>query len=101
MLYTTHRDLYTSKTASEVTSEIAWVGDASSVNLFLDSASVMTLQGHNGNGRDAALDANHWSTLTALTPTNAMLDVAVGFRWLRVLRGASSASAQLALTQGG
>ena len=86
MPYTAQRDLYASKTASDVTSEVFWVGDARELTLqILGSPSTTTVQGSNGDGRVAALSEDSWSDISAVIGAN-MVDVEPGFRWLRCLR---------------
>ncbi len=88
MTVVVRRDLYGTKTASEVTSEIYWVGDAISINLFLrGSPSTTTVQGSTANGRDAAIAETSWSDLTVVvSPSPDMLDIQPGFGWIRGLR---------------
>ena len=87
-LYTQRRDLYSSKTTSEITSETYWIGDADTVSLFVrGSPSTTSLQLSNAEGRAAAIGETEWSTVTTILGTGAdMLDVEGGSRWLRCLR---------------
>lgn len=92
-LYTVRRDLYNSKTASEITSETVWVGDFNEMTLYIEgSASTTTVQGSNADGRDSAIPAASWSLLTrVITPGPDMLNIEPGFRWLRALRSETTA----------
>lgn len=97
-LYTLRRDLFTSKTSSEITSETMWVGDARQISLMLDG-STQTVLGCNQEGRTASLSDNtlNWSTLTRLVANRTLMDIEPGFRWLRVQRSGSSGTAILNL----
>lgn len=95
-LYNARRDLFTSKTASEITSETYWVGDARHISLFLDG-STQTVQGSQDEGRATAIGEATWSTLTRFVASTALLDIEPGFRWLRVQRSGSSGTAILNL----
>ncbi len=87
--YTDLRDLYSSKTASEVTSETYWVGDAHAITLqVVGSPSTTTIQGSNDNGRDVAI--TNWQTIDTLTSTDIYY-VDPGFRWIRALRSETTA----------
>ena len=96
--YSLRRDLYTSKTASEITSEVVWVGDADEITAFLrGSPSTTTLQSSNANGRDESIAETSWSVLTTvISPSPDMLNIEPGFRWLRALR---SQTTELVLNQ--
>lgn len=82
------RDLYASKTASEVTSEVYWIGDAREITLFFrGSPSTTTVQISTDDGRTAALPENGWSNATVIiSPGPDHIDVEPGPRWLRFLR---------------
>ena len=92
-MYTTVRQLYSSKGASDVTSEVVWVGDADYLSLHLPTASTTTVQGSNDDGRSSAI-AN-WTDLQTLT-TAGVYTIDPGVRWLRVL--STKTDAILALT---
>jgi hypothetical protein len=98
--YVARRDLYASKTASDVTSETYWIGDARSISLWLEgSATTSEVQVSNDDGRIAVIAENTWSTLSTVIGTGSdMLDIEPGPRWLRVLRSGTS-SAVLNLQQ--
>lgn len=87
-MFNHRRDLYTSKTASEITSEIVYAGDAWTVSLFLrGSPSTTTLQLSNADGTTSAIPETSWSNATTvINPEPDMLDIQAGFRWLRCLR---------------
>jgi len=99
-MFTVQRDLYNSPAASDVTSEVYWVGDAWSVSLFLrGSPSTTTVQLSNAEGRSAAIAENSWSAATTvISPSPDMLDIATGFRWIRCLRSETT-EARLSLVQ--
>jgi hypothetical protein len=83
------RDLYTSKSASEVTSEVYNVeGFHDGFTLqIIGSPSTTTLQGSNDDGRTAAI-AN-WSTLTTVLSAG-LINITPGFGWLRLQRSETS-----------
>lgn len=99
-LYTKRRDLFGTKTSSDTMSEVYWVGDAETISLWMDGAT-QHVQGSNDEGRASAIGAASWSTLTTIIPTLAMLDVAPGFRWLRVYRSGSTGTAILQIKEMG
>ena len=82
------RDLYTGISASGVTSEIYFAGDAASVSLFLrGSPSTTTIQLSNASGFRHAIAETEWSNATTVvSPSPDMLDIQSGFRWIRCLR---------------
>lgn len=82
------RDLYASKAASAITSEVFWVGDAEAISVFArGSPSTTTIQGSNAEGRTSAIGETSWSVLsTILSPSPDMIDIESGFRWFRALR---------------
>ena len=87
---TFRRDLYSSKGASDVTSEVYNVQDAAELTLFLrGSPSTTTIQGSNADGRivDITNTTNDWSDLTVITgPSPDMLNIEPGFAYIRLLR---------------
>jgi hypothetical protein len=87
-MYTTTRSLYTTKTASELTSEIYNVQDIKELTVFLrGSPSTTTIQGSNADGRTSAIPETSWSVLTTnILPGPDMLNIEPGFRWLRCIR---------------
>jgi hypothetical protein len=84
------RDLYTSKTASDITSETFFVGDARAISFFIrGSPSTTTIQGSNADGRsnDITNTTDDWSDLsTVLDPSPDMIDIEPGFEYVRLLR---------------
>ena len=97
MPFTTLRELYTSKSASEVTSETYWVGDAFALSMqFVGAGSNTSIQGSNADGRDAAIAEASWSHITVVGP--GIYDVEPGFRWMRCLRSLTTA-ANMAIQQ--
>ena len=96
--YSTRRNLFESKAAANTLSEIAWVGDAREISLQLDGATQHII-GSNAEGRSSAIGATSWSTLTTMVPSNAMLNIEPGFRWLRVYRSGSTGTAILQMQQ--
>ena len=79
------RDIYSSKTASEITSETIGVADIDeniSVQL-VGSPSTTTLQGSNDSGVEAV--PTNWSTISTVIGAQ-LITVEPGFRWLRALR---------------
>lgn len=86
--YSVLRDLYSSKTASEITSEVYWIGDAETFSLFLrGSPSTTTVQGSLADGRAAAIAEASWSNLTTvLSPSPDLVDVTPFSGWMRLLR---------------
>lgn len=87
-LYTQNRDLYSSKTVSEITSEVYFIGDADKVSLEVrGSPSTTSIQASNSGGLFEAIPENAWSTMTTVIGTGVdMLDIESGPRWLRTLR---------------
>lgn len=90
-LYVQQRDLYTSKAASEITSETYYVGDIKELTTFLrGSPSTTTIQGSNAEGRSTAIAETSWSDLTTVLFVSGdgaqMVNIQPGFRWLRCLR---------------
>lgn len=92
------RDLF-GAVGSDRTSEIYLVADAVEMTLDLDvdSATTVTIQGSNAEGFRTAFVEDDWSTLTTVASiaANDILNIEPGFRWLRVLRETES-SASLA-----
>ena len=84
------RDLYASKAASDITSEIYNVMDAESISLFISgSPSTTTIQGSNADGRSSGITNStaDWSDLSViLSPSPDMIDIEPGFRWIRAQR---------------
>ena len=85
---TYRRDIYTSKAASDITSETVWVGDAETLTLFLrGSPSTTSVQMSLADGRSAAIPETSWSDVTQITsPSPDLIDIEPGGRWLRTLR---------------
>ena len=88
--FSVRRDLYSSKTASEITSEVHSVKDARSISFFMrGSPSTTTIQGSNADGRttDITNSLNDWSVLsTIIAPSPDMIDIESGFAYVRCLR---------------
>lgn len=86
--YNLRRSVYTSKGASEITSEVLWTGDANELTVFLrGSPSTTTIQASNADGRDTTIAETSWSVLTTvISPSPDMLNIEPGFRWFRCLR---------------
>ena len=88
--YTTRRDLYTSKAASGITSEVFSVADARSISIFISgSPSTTTIQGSNANGvtTDITNTTADWSNLsTVISPGPDLIDIEPGFYFIRALR---------------
>jgi len=87
---TVRRDLYSSKTASEITSEVYDVRDAESISFFIrGSPSTTTIQGSNSDARtvDITNTLTDWSNLsTVVSPSPDMIDIESGFGHVRCLR---------------
>ncbi|MDX1486705.1 MAG: hypothetical protein R3268_00790 [Acidiferrobacterales bacterium] len=85
------RELYASKTASEVTSETYWVGDAQELTVqLLGSPSTTTIQGTNVDGRSAAIAETDWSTISTVIG-DGIVNIEPGWRWMRGLRSETTA----------
>ena len=84
MGWSVSRDLYTSKAASAVTSEIYNTqGFQDTFTLqIIGSPSTTTVQGSNDDGREA--EPTNWSTITAVGA--GIFGIEPGFRWLRCQR---------------
>lgn len=84
------RDLYSSKTASEITSEVYNIRDAVEVTLFLrGSPSTTTVQGSNADSLnvDITNTTTDWSDLTAvISPSPDMINIEPGFGHIRLTR---------------
>ena len=87
---TIRRELYTSKAASAITSEVYDVRDAISISFFVrGSPSTTTIQGSNANGltTDITNTTTDWSNLsTVVGPAPDMIDIEPGFAYVRCLR---------------
>jgi len=87
---TVRRDLYTSKAASDITSEVYDVRDALSISFFISgTGSVTTIQGSNADGRttDITNTTADWSNLsTVVSPSPDMIDIEPGFAFVRCQR---------------
>jgi len=92
--YTARRDLYGSKAASDITSEVFRVADALAISIFVSgSPSTTTIQGSNADGRttDIRNTTTDWSDLSAIvSPGPDLVDIATGFGYLRALRSETS-----------
>ena len=91
--------------SSDITSTTYFVGDAEemTIDLDVDSATNVVIQGSNAQGFREAFVEDDWSTLTtvASVAANTILNIEPGFRWLRLLREtASTASLQRATVAG-
>lgn len=88
--YTVRRDLYSSKAASDITSETYSVKDANSISFFISgTGSITTIQGSNadGNTTDITNTTADWSNLsTIISPSPDMIDIEPGFAYVRCLR---------------
>ena len=88
--YYVRRDLYESKAASAITSEVFNVKDAESISFFISgSPSTTTIQGSNADGRttDITNTTADWSDLsTVISPAPDMIDIEPGFSYVRCLR---------------
>ena len=88
--FTVQRDLYESKAASAITSEVYRVADADEITLFVrGSPSTTTIQGTNADGRttDITNTTTDWSDLsTIVSPSPDMIDIEPGFNYLRCQR---------------
>jgi hypothetical protein len=88
--YTVRRDLYASKAASGITSEVYNVADANTIAIFLrGSPSTTTIEGSNANGysTDITNTTTDWSALsTVVSPSPDMVKIATGMRYIRCLR---------------
>ena len=85
---TFRRDLYASKAASIITSEVYRVIDAGEVTLQLTgSPSTTSVEGSNSDGLtvDLTNTTADWSTLTTVIGA-AMLNIEPGFEYIRLLR---------------
>ena len=81
------RDLYSSKTASEITSETYWVGDASEIQLFVrGTGSLTSVEKSIAEGRQVAIPEASWSHLTFTNSTGTHIPIAPYPGWLRCLR---------------
>lgn len=77
------RNLYESKAASEITSELYNVEGMRTLTIQLTgSPSTTTVQGSNDNGRDTA--PTNWSTITSVGA--GLYDIETGFAWVRCQR---------------
>ena len=85
MGWAARRDLYSSKAASDVTSETYNTeGFVESFSVqVVGSPSTTTLQGSNDDGRIAAI--TNWSTLTTIIGAG-MFNIESDFRWIRAQR---------------
>ena len=87
---TAFRDLYTSKIASAITSEVYNVRDARSISFQVTgSPSTTKIQGTNTDGRttDIKNTTADWSDLsTIIDPAPDMIDIEPGFAYVRCLR---------------
>jgi hypothetical protein len=83
------RDLYTSKTASEITSEtysVEGFHDGFTLQL-IGSPSTTTIQGSNDTGHFSTIV--NWSTLTTVLSAG-LINITPGFGWLRLQRSETS-----------
>ena len=91
--------------SSGITSEVYFTGDAEemTVDLDIDSATTVRIQGSNSQGFRDSIIEDDWSTLTTAVglTANTVLNIEPGFRWTRILREtASTASLQRATLAG-
>lgn len=101
-----NRDLYGSLTASAITSETYYVGDAEWYSIYHDaggSASTLTLQGAIVNGRDTAITEAQWTSLITYTSSTTTIIDSDTYnlpyvRWLRIQRRGSALSPSALLT---
>jgi len=88
--YVYRRDIYASKAASAITSEVALIADAEQMSLFISgSPSTTTIQGSNADGSstDITNSTADWSDLSVIvSPAPDIVDIETGFRYLRCLR---------------
>lgn len=89
---------------SDITSSTYLVADAAEMTLELDvdSATTVVVQGTNQQGFRTAFVEADWSTLTTVVSVAAdtMLNIEPGFRWLRVLRETASTASLAGATIG-
>ncbi len=101
---TFRNDLF-SGVGSDKTSAVYLVADAAelTVDLDVDSATTVTIQGSNAQGFRTAFVEDDWSTLTTMTSVaaNQIINIEPGFRWLRVLRETASAASLAKATVAG
>ena len=90
---TFRKDLFAA-VGSDITSDVYFVGDAAevTVELDIDSATTVTLQGSNATGFRESFAADDWSTMTTIASVaaNNIYNIEPGYRWLRVLRETAS-----------
>lgn len=84
------RNLYESKSASDITSETYRVGDFQDnfTLQFIGSPSTTTIRGSNDEGR--AETVTNWSTITCVIGAG-LAGVTPGFRWLQCQRSETTA----------
>lgn len=85
------RDIYVSKSASDVTSETYGVADIDgkiSVQV-IGVNSITTFQGSNATGYDVAIAEADWSGISTLIGAG-LIEIEPGFRWIRAQRSAST-----------
>lgn len=89
---------------SDITSATYLVADAAEMTLDLDvdSATTVVVQGSNQQGFRTDFVEGDWSTLTTIVSisANEMLNIEPGFRWLRVLRETASTASLAKATVG-
>ena len=75
---------------SDLTSAVAFVGDAQELTVYANIASATTviLEGSNATGFREAIPAGDWSNLTTITAVgaDALYNIEPGFRWMRAIR---------------
>lgn len=90
---------------SNITSATYFVGDAEelTVDLDIDSATTVVLQGSNAQGFRTAFIADDWSTLTTIVgvSANQIYNIEPGFRHFRVLRETASTASLARATVAG
>ena len=91
--------------SSDITSSTYFVGDAEELTLDLDvdSATTIIVQGSNAQGFRTAFVEDDWSTLTTIVSISAndILNIEPGFRWARVLRETASTASLASATVAG
>lgn len=101
---TFRKDLF-EDVSSDITSSVYFVGDAAelTVDVDIDSATTVVIQGSNSQGFRSAIAEDDWSTLTTdvSVTANTVYNVEPGFRWIRVLRETASTASLARATVAG
>ena len=101
---TFRRDVFAAQ-GSGVTSETYFTGDAEelTVDIDIDSATTVRIQGSNAQGFRDTIAEDDWSTLTTAVSlaANTILNIEPGFRWTRILRETASTASLARATLAG